>query len=153
VKSCRDFDRHGSHPVSFRKAPPMFREEKAAFMRYLYADKLATPSLHRGSKQAFDDLLVMCQANGIGVTLVMLPESPAFQALYSPSLLAETRALMDDAATRYGAGLVDARDWVTATLFMDGHHLYELGASRFTARLWRERLATVLAGQSTSQSD
>jgi lysophospholipase L1-like esterase len=76
----------------------------------------------------------LCQARGIGVFLLNMPESPEF------------RALRDDAAnatlTKYLAGIehdyhvpyLDASGWVGREGFTDGIHMNPSGAEQFTRR-------------------
>jgi hypothetical protein len=94
--------------------------------------------LGRGQTQALRDVLDLCRREEIPVVLVLMPESPAFRTLYAPEGLAAALRLLEELRETYGAGLIDATNWVADKDFIDGHHVLAGGAAVFTTRLRRE---------------
>jgi hypothetical protein len=89
--------------------------------------------------RAMHDLLKCCRREQIPVVLVLTPESAAFRSWYSPECLAVMADLLGELRTTYGVEVIDARQWLEDDdEFMDGHHLQESGARKFTTRLIAE---------------
>ncbi|HEX4614152.1 MAG TPA: hypothetical protein VH092_38570, partial [Urbifossiella sp.] len=76
-----------------------------------------------GGARALADLLALCRERAIPVRLVLMPESEGFRALYPPATTARLYAFLHRLETEYAAPLVDARDWLPAAVFTDGHHM------------------------------
>jgi hypothetical protein len=99
------------------------------------------PSLKRfklGSKpaQAMRDLLARCRQEQIPVALVLAPESQEFRSWYTPQGRAALDAFLVEVKASYGVEVIDASAWVEDDDdFMDGHHLHDSGATKFTTRL------------------
>jgi hypothetical protein len=96
--------------------------------------------------RAYHDLLALCRREGIPATLVIMPESGAFRALYAPELRAGIDALAHRLAAEWQAPLFDARARVDDVGFWDGHHLTADGAAAFTGIFEREVLGPLLRG-------
>lgn len=114
--------------------------------RSIYADRLAHFKSRPTPDRALRDLIALCRREGIKVAVVVLPEADDFRALYP----ADARQSIDTYLTRLAreVPVIDARDWISAQGFSDGHHLLPPGASTFTERLGREALAPLLRGES-----
>jgi hypothetical protein len=139
-------DRYGWLPTG-EKLTPEQRREKTAFALGQYENVVANFGLASGSERALRDLLDLCRREGLPTALMLMPESPAFRALYS----AEARSAIDrfvrGLADEYHLPLIDARTWADdlgESAFCDAHHLCEAGAVNFTDRFGREALRPLL---------
>jgi hypothetical protein len=101
---------------------------------HLLQDFHISPVANRAVR-AFLDL---CRAHGIGVTLVLMPESSAYRAWYAPHAAATLRHYLDGLCRDYRLRSIDARTWVADANFVDGHHLLPRGVSVLTGRFGRE---------------
>jgi hypothetical protein len=89
--------------------------------------------------RAMHDLLKCCRREQIPVVLVLTPESATFRSWYSAECLTAMRDVLDELQATYGVEVIDARQWLEDDDdFMDGHHLQEGGARKFTTRLLAE---------------
>src|SRR5690606_1005741 len=93
-----------------------------------------------GGARALADLLALCREHDIPVTLVLMPESAGFRALYPPATTGRLYGFLNGLCAEYGCGLVNARAWLPDTAFTDGHHMLEPGAEAFSDRLLREAI-------------
>ncbi|HEY7428290.1 MAG TPA: DUF1574 family protein [Gemmataceae bacterium] len=102
------------------------------------------PSLERfklGTKpvQAMRDLLACSRREHIPTALVLAPESQEFRSWYTPQCRAALRDFLAELQADYGVEVLDASAWLEDDDdFMDGHHLNDSGATKFTARLLTE---------------
>ncbi len=113
------------------------RQAAEARARQEYAHLLADFRPGERACRALRELLDTCRRERIPVTLVLMPESTAFQALYPPAARARTDALLTGLTRDYEVPLLDARGWVPDDGFWDSHHLKVAGAAVFTDRLGR----------------
>jgi hypothetical protein len=106
--------------------------------RQYYQPYLSSLRLDPIGERAFDDLLTVCAAHDITVTLCWLPESSEFRSWYSP--MAEQLAVQhfNKLGHRPGVRLINAREWVADEFLGDGFHLIPKGAVEFTRRLATE---------------
>lgn len=88
-----------------------------------------------GASRALKDVAELCQARGIPLKLVMMPESSEFRAMYSPVVLKRLHDFLEGVCREHGCSLIDARDWLPNSGFTDGHHVLKSGAAIFTRRL------------------
>jgi hypothetical protein len=123
---------------------PGHRAQSRGKVHDMYEDSLRNFRLGQGASQAMRDMVAHCRREGIAVVVVLMPESSTFRGWYPPEGKAEVRRLLAELHDRYGADVIDANEWVADADFIDGHHVYQSGASRFTARLSAE-LRRVLA--------
>ncbi len=93
-----------------------------------------------GGARALADLLAVCRDHRIPTRLVLMPESEGFRALYPPATTDRLYAFLRGLEAEYGVPLVDARTWLPATAFTDGHHMLRPGAETFSDRLVREAI-------------
>jgi hypothetical protein len=97
---------------------------------------------------ALEHLLHSCRREGVAVALVLFPEGPVFRSWYPPGALEGIREHFRALGARWGAPLIDARDWFDSEeAFYDSHHLLADSARRFSGRLAREVVAPLLRGQ------
>jgi len=91
-----------------------------------------------GGARALADLLALCREQKLPVRMVLMPESEGFRALYLPATTGRLYAFLAALEAEYGAPLIDARGWLPAAVFTDGHHMLRPGAEAFSDRLVRE---------------
>ncbi|MFO0799097.1 MAG: hypothetical protein U0804_16640 [Gemmataceae bacterium] len=82
--------------------------------------------------------LQQCRAHGITPVLIRSPEGPTFRGFYDPAALARFEGYVADVARENGVRLIDARDWLAESDFMDSHHPLHRGSVAFTTRLVAE---------------
>jgi hypothetical protein len=104
----------------------------------------ACTRLADGPVRALEDVLALCRAQGIPVTLVRLPESAAYRELYGPAARVAVADLLARVRARWGVEWTDAQLWVPDEEFWDAHHLLTPGARRFSERFGREVLRPAL---------
>ncbi len=78
-----------------------------------------------------DEMIGECRTAGIPVKLLLMPESREFQSMVP----AEVRTRIDAFVRGRGVSVIDARDWLEANDFTDGHHQLRGGAEKFSKRL------------------
>lgn len=100
-----------------------------------------------GGARALADLLALCREQKIAVRLVLMPESEGFRALYLPATTERLYAFLASLEAEYGAPLIDARGWLPATAFTDGHHMLRPGAEAFSDRLVRDAILPHFRGR------
>lgn len=86
-----------------------------------------------------EETIELAQSEGIRVGLVLMPEGPAFRALYPAAGWAEAYASLERLAKRREVSLIDLRECLDEEDFFDSHHPYPCGA-RKAARALAERL-------------
>jgi hypothetical protein len=91
-----------------------------------------------GPVRALHDLLALCRDEGIPAALLLTPESSTFRSWYQPDCLKTMRRLLEEMRAAYGVEVIDATCWLDDDDFMDGHHLDNSGAAKFTARMSEE---------------
>ena len=114
------------------------RQRSFDIQRDDYAQHLARSPIAPASDRALRDLLELCRREDIGVVLLWLPEGSDFRRLYGPQITVAAEAYFHGLAGEFGAGFVNARDWLPDDAFFDGHHPLISGAADFSRRLSRE---------------
>jgi hypothetical protein len=84
------------------------------------------------------DLLECCRREQIPVVLVLTPESSVFRGWYSADALSAVRQMLSELSEAHGVRIIDSRQWLADTDFLDGHHVLASGAKIFTTRLLDE---------------
>jgi hypothetical protein len=102
--------------------------------RMEYAPILSNWTPGGGACDALRELLELCRTEGIGITLVLMPESEEFRSWYPQATTEKLQAYLRSLAVP----VVDGRDWLKADAFTDGHHMLVVGAEAFTKRLIQE---------------
>ncbi|HEY7315915.1 MAG TPA: hypothetical protein VH643_41680 [Gemmataceae bacterium] len=115
--------------------------------RQTYYEELQHYHIAEMQDRALHDLLALCRREGIPTVLYLMPEGSIYRGWYAP----ETRACVDDYLKRLtretGVPIVDARDWMPDKYFGDSHHLYRLGATRFTRTIGEKVFTHLVRGQ------
>jgi Protein of unknown function (DUF1574) len=124
--------------------------ERTESARIGYSPTLQDLHLVDLSDRAMHEMLDLCRQTGIRVALLLSPEGRAFQSWYSP----EARQMVDrycgDLSRDYGLPLIDARNWLDDSAFLDSHHVTVRGAEAFTRRLGPEALQPFVEGKLTA---
>ena len=110
------------------------------------------PRLHdyriaQPTDRAMRDLLELCRDKGIGVTVVMMPESNAYRALYSADAERTVTGYAASLERTFGVPVIDARAWLPDDSFSDGNHLFRPAGVAFTRRLAVEVLQPLVEGR------
>ncbi len=119
---------------------PVKRKARVDKASTFYAPILADWHPDPQGDQALAELLDTCREHRIPVSLILLPESSEFRALYSDSSRQNVEAWLNKWRNAYGVPVFDCRTWVDDVRLLDGFHLTREGAAEFTRRLARELL-------------
>lgn len=114
------------------------RARNAAAVRAVMEPALRAMTVSAAADRAFRATARSAAAAGARVVLLRAPEGPEFRALYDPAALAAFDAYLEGVSADLGTPVVDARSWLDADEFSDGHHATRTGAAKFTRRLAAE---------------
>ena len=90
------------------------------------------------SPLALRELLNLCREQDIPAVLVLLPEGNEFRSWYSDSAWSQIEDFLAELHHEFGVDVVNARDWLRDEEFIDAHHEFPEGGTRFSERLARE---------------
>jgi hypothetical protein len=110
-------------------------------------EDLQTRGLKPHVDWALRKLLRTCRHEGIKVAMFYMPEHPALRTWYPPETMVAYTRYLAGIGKEYGVPIVDTRDWVPETSFVDFCHLLPQGARDFTARFGREVIAPLVEGK------
>jgi hypothetical protein len=111
-----------------------------AHARREYRHTLANFHVAEAADRALRELLDLCRQEGVGATLLLMPEGTDFQSMYPPAARAALDAYLARLRRDRAVELIDARGWIPDGGFWDSHHLLPAGAAAFTRRFEREAL-------------
>jgi hypothetical protein len=97
--------------------------------------------------RALRDLISWSLKEGIGVTVLLTPESSRLRALYTAEAQQAIARYCEDLESRFGITVIDARTWLEDDGFFDGHHLLRAGSIRLTHRLEARVLRPLVEGR------
>jgi len=127
--------------------PLVLVPEALQLARATYYEELQHFHLAPMQDRALHDMLALCRRESIPTVLYLMPEGTIYRGWYAPA----TRTCVDDYLVRLSretrVPLVDARDWMPDKYFGDSHHLYRLGATRFTRLLGDKVLTHLVQGR------
>jgi hypothetical protein len=95
--------------------------------------------------RALRQLLESCALEGISPILLFLPESAECQSWYPPAANQKIASYMDQLALEYNVPIVDARNWIADSRFLDGYHPSWKGAAEFSVTLEQKVIQPLLA--------
>jgi hypothetical protein len=103
-----------------------------------YSEGLA--KFHTGSPgmRALRGMLHECRDRQIAVTLVMMPEGPAFRQWYPPGAREEIVNAVEQLVDSYPCQFVNAWEWFDESGFGDSHHLLAHTGRELSRRVSRE---------------
>jgi hypothetical protein len=127
--------------------PLVLVPEAVELARKTYFAELQHYHIEPMQDRALHDLLALCKRENIPTVLYLMPEGTIYRSWYAPA----TRACVDDYLVRLSretrVPIVDARDWMSDKYFGDSHHLYRLGATRFTRLMGEKVFAHLVQGR------
>lgn len=125
---------------------PVGEQAEAGFQQATreYAGILRTTRPGGPAVAALNELLRLARDHGVPTRLVLMPEAERFQALYPQKYQLTLNQLLEELARH--TPIHDARNWVPAEGFRDGHHLNRNGAALFTDRLIHDVIRPALGG-------
>jgi len=137
-----DFFRTNTLPDGWVEVPPAASTESAETTRgqmtNLVGSQLRDFAMAADSVRAMRSMLERCRGDGIGVSVVLMPEASWFRELLPKVGEKQVQNLIEDLKREFGIAVIDARAWCPDDDFRDGHHLVATGAARFTERFGRE---------------
>jgi len=98
------------------------------------------------AERRIHDFLTICRDHGIPVSVLYMPESSVLRSWYPQAIREHVDGFLHGLGERYGAPLIDARDWMPDRYFGDTHHLTAEGAALFSKKL-AERIGVPVPGQ------
>ena len=69
-----------------------------------------------------------------------MPESPVFRSWYPRDARGKLEAYLAGLRRDFGFACFDCSEWLAEEDFLDGHHLLQLGAAKFSRRFGSECL-------------
>jgi hypothetical protein len=140
-------DRFGYKELD-RSLPQDARDRHFSEARKEYGPSCSHLTLSPLGVRAYRELVADCRAAGTPVAFYLAPESPAFRSWYTPESLAQIEAFTRLLTGELGCPVFDTSSGWSEDDFIDGHHLFPAGASRFSRHLAEAHLrrwfATVL---------
>lgn len=118
--------------------PPQTYRRMLTMAERTYGPFLNPLKAHDPAWAALAASLDLCHERWAEACVLVTPEGPDFRALYGPGAWDAFRTRLAETVSRHGGRLIDAREWIEAGDFSDGHHLLPRGADRFTRRLAAE---------------
>ncbi|HET6574675.1 MAG TPA: hypothetical protein VFG68_13795 [Fimbriiglobus sp.] len=114
------------------------RASTAAYYVPLFATFEVSPVADRALRQ----LVAECRVNGIPVALLYLPEGAVFRSFMTPASVRLSDEHLRRVVGELKLPLIDARGWVPDADMLDGFHLTQDGAAKFTRKLHTAVTAT-----------
>lgn len=130
----------GFVPFPNQFATPEFRVEATARARREYAAAFAGFRAGDASLRALADLIKRCRANGIAVAFAIPPVSPVFRSWFRPGVLQDGEAALRSFASNHGVEVFPTFEELEESAFVDGHHLLQSGAEKYSCWLARTHL-------------
>jgi hypothetical protein len=131
-------DARGWLPGRSDESTPAIRTESHRLAKSYYTPLFETWSLHPKAVRATRELIETCQRERIPLTFLWLPESSEFRSWYPSSVLHTSTQFWKELGQTPNCTLIDAREWVDDVYLVDGFHLTQTGAARFSERLGEE---------------
>lgn len=127
-------------PLSTEARRQQTAKARQNFAAYWNDDRIGGPNC-----VALALLLQRCQAEGIAVKLILMPEGPTFRSWYRPEGWKAVEKFLAELHQEFGVEVINTREWIEEEYFFDSHHLLPDGATRFSERLGREVLVPWLS--------
>lgn len=139
-------DRYGWTPCNRESDSPQVRAAALAFAKKSYSAVARFGCIGGGKQQeALEECFDVCRRAKIPVALIILPEGRVFRSWYPSGAWDRTRQRYGELCSKHDATFIDCREWFDdEALFLDSHHLLPEGAKRFTQRLARDVLPSLL---------
>lgn len=124
-----------------------------ATAREQYFETLKKVRFDTQSREVFRMMIEQLQALGIHCIVLAYPEASQFRAWYPPASIASLNQFMAEITKDYGIPAINAQEWLADDAFVDGHHLHDQGAKRFTTRFVNEVLQPYFKRQGLVRPD
>lgn len=145
---------HGWLPFPLESVTREDYEKGFQHARDQYESNLANFRVSPEADRLLREMLSTCRQERIEVIgLLRMPESTEFKKLYPPEAVRQIDTYLRDLCREKHIQLIDASGWISDDCFVDGHHLLQRGALRFTLRLWNEVLEPHIRKQTSSHAD
>ena len=127
----------GMEPDGFVPFPQEFgnggyRRLATAHARQEYAGTFAGIRMTDHAWNVLGDVVARCRSEGIAVALVEPPVSPMFRGWYSPGVWASGDERLRFGVHRMGVELFPTFDGLGESDFVDGHHMLQPAAARYS---------------------
>ncbi len=113
-------------------------------MRRDYSARLTAFQLGGQACRGLVELVDLCDREHLPAALVLMPEGTAFRALYTPEVWRQIDGFLQGVACRTHIAILNAREWLPDSAFVDAHHLLQEGAEAFTNRFARESVVPLV---------
>jgi len=143
--SNRQMDETGWTPSPIPDEPEVRRRVSRAVLRKSSA-QLDDFHLDARPMAALGQVLEVCRREGLATALLLMPEAPSYRRLYPAGAWDEVEGLVRTLGRRYGAPVINAREWMAEEDFLDTLHLVPSSATTFSERFAREALVPLLSG-------
>ena len=115
---------------------PEQRRDAEAVAKQAYAPVMSTLQVSTEAETTYREIFRCCRDHRIRIAAVLLmPESDVFRSWYSESGQQHVAKFTEAISKEFDIPVVDARTWIAADQFWDGHHLLVSGARAFTTRV------------------
>jgi hypothetical protein len=146
----KQLDRWGWSDIGSDSQPLVLVPTALEVTRSTYYDDLQHMQIAPMQDRALRDLLALCRQEGIPTLLYLMPEGTIFRSWYAPAVSACINDYLTRLSRECGVPVVDLRTWMEDKYFGDSHHLYRMGAARFSRRFAPEVLACLVQGKPAS---
>lgn len=133
------------YPQQFANAE--FRPIATAHAHEEYGGVFAGFGFGDMSRRALGDLVARCRAEGIAVAFVEPPVSPMFRGWFRPGVWVNGENQLRALARELGVEVFPPFDGLAEADFIDGHHMLEGGAEKYSRWLAETHLKPWLARQ------
>ena len=128
----------GGPPISIESVTDEDRKAKIGVQFEALGRAAGAMEIRSEAIGALAGALNLCRAEGITPVLVFTPEGREFRKFYDPIGLAQFEEQVAEVARQHETRVIDARDWLHESDFMDSHHTLLRGTKKFTERLVAE---------------
>lgn len=134
----------GWTPTELATVTPEQYEQLAHAAVRVYEPAFADFHITERPSRAIDQMLALCQAEGIEPALFLMPEASQFRAGYSAAARQQIDAYLADVGRRHGVPVFDLTYACPDASFADSHHMLPAGAEQFSRRFARDVLRPLL---------
>jgi hypothetical protein len=146
----------GMHPDGFVPFPREFgdggyRRLATEHARHEYAGTFSGIRMTDHAWSVLGDIVGRCKAEGIAVALVEPPVAPMFRGWYEPGVWASGDERLQAGAGKLGVEVFPAFDGLGESDFVDGHHMLQPAAARYSRWLANTHLKPWLAREGVAR--
>jgi hypothetical protein len=137
-----DMDSHG-----WRHWDVPTPEQRASIVKHVQQEfhtRLCNYRIGQAHLQTLRELTELLERERIPTVMVLMPEGPAFRAIYADGAVTPLKQEFEAISRQHGFAFVSAREWFADEKFVDSYHLTHEGATELTERLSRQAVAQLL---------